>query len=428
MNIKRGLNVIIFLIFLLVTLIIGNYFTGGDLLSPVSYSGPHQPINAWKIYEIQKNNLNPLQYDVQLQDLNGGRFVSYWDTPLPYLVSIVFSRALFFLGDSRFLVAIKLATLLNYILSYLSIYILLRYLGIRRCISLAASSIFLLIKASLMTLIALNTSGLWALSLPIFMFLKLRREGGIRNSFYLGISFGLSYLQNPYYGFFVTVFLSMPLLVYLFSKIFKRSFSSLGSFMVIILTVLVLITSAKGSDIYKVKKDNVQDPEERNYILKQVRVYRPWYHLNPPSGHIFENLINPPLHNFINFLKNKGYVDYLTLWFPDANNPYYLGLFNLLLFVSLLILSLKFSVTRSFSRYLPFIFTLIIGMVIFSRADAFILGKHYAFPWLRLQNALPFTSLHYYSYLVILVFYIVLALMLEKLTRYLSVMGNRKKY
>ena len=83
----QNLSVIFCLIFIFLVI---DYTSGNRILNIFTLFHHHQEVNSWKIFEIQKNNLNPLSYDVNLPDLGGGRFVSFWDTPLPYLISIAF--------------------------------------------------------------------------------------------------------------------------------------------------------------------------------------------------------------------------------------------------------------------------------------------------------------------------------------------------
>ena len=416
---------LLILFFLVIILLAANYFSGDKFLSLNSLFHHHQEINAWKIYVIEKNNLNPFSYDIKLPDLEGGRFISFFDTPLPYVVGLVLSKLLFFLGDWRFLAAVKLTTTLNYFISIAFFYLLLREIKVDRVVALLFTLLLFTHRQNVIGVgpASMNMPGLWALIIPIYAFLILKKSSKLINSVIFGSSLALSYLQNPYYGFFVSVFLVIPVLLYLLSLPFQRK--RLALLTLSVFAFLLVIIPLKGWDIYVNLKTRPEDPESRNYILRQVRTYRPWYHFITPGGHPLSEFINTPQLNFIHFLIDKVKVDPLLLWFPDASNQSYFGSINILFFVMLCLVYLV-KRPRGFLRLATFIFSYLIGTAVSSRSDAFFGSTHVVFPWYRLQVSLPLTSLHYYSIFAVFLFYTGLAYMFYELI-YLKVIGIRRQ-
>jgi len=412
----QNLSVIFCLIFIFLVI---DYTSGNRILNIFTLFHHHQEVNSWKIFEIQKNNLNPLSYDVNLPDLGGGRFVSFWDTPLPYLISIAFSKALFFLGDLRFLAAIKVTTAFNYFLSIVSFYALLRVINIKRLLALVFTFLLFSHRQNMIYVgfASINMPGIWAISIPIYAYFLIRKYDDLRSYSLLGISLALSYMQNPYYGYFTAVFLVIPATFHLLSKMILKIFPRL---LLSFLLFLVLVITVKGPDIYKIIRTHPEDPESRNYVLRQVRVYRPWYHFVTPSGHFLENILNKPYLNLNHYLIDVKKVDSLLLWFPDYFNQSYLGLFNMLVIIFLLVYLL---LVRKLNYKYVVVFSLayLLGTAVSFRADVFFGSKHVVFPWYRLQMALPFTSLNNYSVLVVLVFYVFLAYLVNKFSSIIMV-------
>ncbi|MCL5004205.1 MAG: hypothetical protein M1352_02955 [Patescibacteria group bacterium] len=396
----------------ILTLTVAHYLSGGKLLGLFDAFHHHQEINSWKIYEIEKNHLNPFSYDLALPDLSGGRFVSFWDPPLSYVLALILSKCLFFLNDARFLAAVKLTSVVNLGLSIVSFYLLLICLGVRRLLA----SIFTFMTFTHgefligLSYVSLNLPGLWALVVPILIFLKLKHHPGPGVFFIFGLSLALSFLQNPYYGFFVAAFLCLPVLQFIFSKKDRRKI--LAGLMVSLATIMVLMAITKGPDIYKIVKNHYTDPEFRDYSERQVRIYRPWYHFLAPGGHPLETLINGGPRNLMTWLSNKGIVDYLTLWPPDATNHSYLGILNLAAFLVLSSAFLFFYKQKKpdFKIYAA---GYVFGALLCFRADLYLFSRHIIFPWYFLQKVLPFTSLHYFSGLAVLLFFAAFAWLTE---------------
>jgi len=395
-----------------------SYLTGGNLVSPTMHSGPHQTINAWKIYQIEKNKLYPFYYDVELEDLSGGQFVSYWDTPLPYFFALVFSKILTPLGDIRFLAAIKVVTLLNFVLSYLAFYFLMRLLRVSRVVAAAIPIAFLAHRFNIFHLFSVNAPGVWALILPLLLFLRiLQGERRARDFAFLGFSLALSALQNPYYVFFAAVLLSVPVLFDLSFHLWRRNSSVIPKYILTLICVVVPILCIEGSDLYKIYKDRIPDPQGRNYITKQSYAYRPWFHFLPPEGHLLSDLINPHFLKLNEFLTENDYLDRITLWFPEANNLAYIGIFNLLVLFGLLASLVRRKDDRLSSPLAwPFLVSLVLGAALCFRGDIFVGGsRHIVFPWYRLQTKLPLTTLHYYALPTIFYLYVLVGFLFDSI-------------
>lgn len=402
---------------LLVCVAIGSYFTQGNLVDLFSYTGPHQPINAWKIYQIEKNNLNPLHYDVELEDLSGGKLVSYWDTPLPYLVSLVFSKILTPFGNDRFLMAVKLTTLLNFCLGFVVLYFLAREVGVNKWFSSSFALLTSVHQTVLYRTIFLHLSGVWSLAFPILMFLRYVKKPELSGSFFLGLALALSFLQTPYDGYFSATFIFLPLLWRWFKELRSvEVMTAVAHPLVMAAALLVPILLIKGLDVAAIYRDKIANPEGKDYSERQVRVYRPWFHLVVPAGHPLEKLVDYPLFDLNQSLVEKGVLDYLTLWrLGDTNNQAYIGVVALLVCLAVLTLAIrKCGFASLFKKYWIYVLSLVVGMMINFRADLFVFGKHLVMPWYRLQTLVPLTSLHRYSTLVIVLFYLAIFLLLKK--------------
>ncbi len=397
------------LIGLIISVAIGAYLTHGNLIDPFSYAGPHQTINAWKIYQIEKNNLNPLHYDVALEDLGGGKFVSYWDTPLPYLVSLAFSKALTPFGNDRFLMAIKLTTLLSFCLGFLSLFYLAREVGINKWLSSSFALLTSVHQTVLYRAIFLHLGGVWSLAFPILMFARYVKKPKLSRSFFLGLSLALSFLQTPYDAYFSSVFIFLPLLWYWLKDLRARKVTkAVVHPLVMAAALLIPLLLIKGPDVAAIYGDNLADPAGKDYVERQVRVYRPWFQLVVPGGHPLEKIVNHPLFDLNQSLVKKGFLDYLTLWrLGDTNNQAYIGFVALLVFlVALLSAIRKHIFVPLLKKYWIYILSLGVGMMINFRADIFVFEKHFVMPWYRLQILIPLTSLYRYSVLVIMLFYL----------------------
>lgn len=403
-----------FLLGLVLAIVVVSHYTSFNLINPLSYTGPHQSINAWKLYEIDKNGLNPIHYDLNLPDLAGGRFVSYWDPPLPYFTAYLFSKGLFFLGPDRYLISIKLLTFINFTLSYALFFLVLRILGVRRALAALIPVLFLSQKISLDSLNSVNMSGLWALLLPIYLTFRCRRNPNVKNFSLVGLSLSVATLQNPYYGAFSGIFISLPLLLCLV-KLFRFSLGK-GVFSLIVFSLLLFlpIVAVKGPDLIAIQTQHLEDPQNRNYITMQAQSYRFWHHLLPRSGSIFVDYVTPPAHAFLSWLGN--YVDDLTIWRNDANNPSYLGIVNIVILVGLLcFFVIKIGVIKFIKKFWIYILPFLMGALIFSRGDIFLFKTHHiVFPWYRLQAISPLKTPGYYTNLAVLVFFILLAYFLNK--------------
>lgn len=391
--------------------------TGGNLIGIGNYWGSHPTINAWKIYEIEKNKLNPFYYDTHLDDLYGGAFVSYWDTPLPYVVSLGISKALTSIGDDRFLAAIKITEFLSYVFSYIAFYLLLREIGISKIVSSLVPTAFFAHRFIIYTAWSVNMPGIWGILFPLLFFIRVYRGNKtIKNYILLGTAFALSFLQNPYYGFFSITLLAIPFVFDLAKSLIKRNFQNIGKYFATFGIFILIVLPTKGPDIYRIYKNKIQDPAYRNYLTKQAYAYRPWYQLLPPQNHFLANFITPKYARLRNYLFDNKIVDGITLWNPDANNPTYLGYS---LFFSVLIMffiNRKSLPNQTFNKMLPFLLSLLLGSAIFFRGDIFVLGNHHiAFPWSNFQKLIPLTSLNYFAIAPIIFFFIALGFLVDKL-------------
>lgn len=413
----------LFLAGFLLSVSIVSYFTSSNLINPFSYSSKHQAINAWKIYEIDKNHLNPLHYDLELPDLAGGRFISYWDPPFPYIFAFLLSKTLFSFGEDRYIVAVKSLTFINFLLTFTLFYLTLRLLGVGRLLSSFTPVLLQSHKAVLDSLLSLNMPGIWALILPIYAFLNLRKNQNLKSHAFLGLSLSVAALQNPYYGAFSAVFLTLPFFLALLktsrSSLKKGAFSFLAFGALLIIPIILL----KGYDFYLIRTRRLEDPQKRNYITMQAQSYRFWHHFMPRSGSVFEGYINPPIKKLLGWA--SGYVDELTIWRPDSNNPAYLGIANIAIFSFLFLLLIRrigfFSFIRSISAYL---LSFILGALIFFRGDMFLFGNHHiVFPWYRLQAVSPLTTPGYYANLAILLFFLSIAVLLASVRSKAIVIG-----
>jgi hypothetical protein len=135
-----------------------------------------------------------------------------------------------------------------------------------------------------------------------------------------------------------------------------------------------------------------------------------------PAGHPLEKIIDYPLFDFNQLLVERGVLDYLTLWrLGDTNNHAYIGIVAPLVFLVMLILMVRKRIFVSIlKKYWIYILSLVVGMMINFRADLFVMGKHLVMPWYRLQTLLPLTSLHRYSVLVIMLFYLTIFWLVNK--------------
>ena len=405
-----------------------NYISGIERMRLDTMWNHHQAVNSWKLYEIDKNNLNPFSYDLFLPDLSGGRFVSFWDPPLPYVSGLLISKLLYFFGDSRFLASVKVMGFINLFASLIVFYLLLRELKLNKMLSLIFT--FLLYTSRQMLYLgytSLNLPGTWALILPIYSFLLLKRLNSFKWSIIYGSSLALSFLQNPYYGFFVSTLLLFPMIFSLFTKTHLLRRLTLLAFSFVALLFVIGVT--KGPDIYKIIKEKPEDPENRDYIFKQLRVYRPWYHFIAPDGHLLAGMLNTPQINLLRNLRDQKNFDLLTLWFPDDANASYLGLFNMTLFIILSgILVIKYK--SKVIGYVPYIKGYLLGAAINSRADIFIDSRHIVLPWYRLQVRLPFSQLRYFAIFAVILFFTALGYLFDKVIfqKKLSMGSTRNRY
>ena len=391
--------------------------TKGNLIGISNYWGRHPMINAWKIYEIEKNKLNPFYYDTLLEDLGGGEFVSYWDTPLPYVISLGISKALTPIGDDRFLAAIKITEFLSFVFSYIVFYFLLRELRVSKIVSALIPTAFLAHRFNIYTLWSVNMPGIWGIILPLLIFIRIYRgKRGIINYTFLGATLGLSFLQNPYYGFFSAIILIIPFLFDFLRNLRKGQVKNILKYFAAFTMFLLLVLPTKGPDIYKIYKNKIKDPAFRNYLTKQAYAYRPWYQLLPPQNHPLANFVTPKYAKIRNYLFDKTIVDGITLWNPDANNPAYLGYSLILSLVVLLLLVQKSISSGILKKSFPFLLSLLLGSAIFGRGDMFVFGNHHiAFPWSNFQKIIPLTSLNYFAIVPIIFLFIAFGVLFNKL-------------
>lgn len=403
---------------LLLTFLILHVQTNGQLLSTDTHFGNHQAYNAWKIYQIEKENLNPFFYDIKLEDLSGGRFVSYWDTPLPYSIALILARILTPLGSSRFLIAIKLTSLINLALSYLALYWLLRKLKVSQTIASAIPVAILTHRFISYTFSAINLLGIWALVLPIGQTIKLGSKG--RHSWkehaVLGLFLAGSALQNPYYALFSLIIITPPLIVKALTQ-FKQWKTLLPQYLLIAICALLPVLLIKGPDLYQIYRRKIPDPEDRNYITKQAYAYRPWFHLIPPEGNPFTPYIVPHVENLNQYLIDNKILDRITVWHHESHNTAYLGIVNLLLAAGLVGYT-AFTWKKRPIRLktaIPYLLGWLAGGAICFRGDIFINSKHHiVFPWYRLQVALPLVQLRYYSLVTTIAMYSLIAILLHR--------------
>ena len=387
-----------------------NYITS-DTFNPFNdkYYAIHKPIDAWKIYQLNKQHIIPVPYhfDLKIEDLEGGQFYSYPDPPLSYIAGYILSWTIPAQAAGKYFFIVKLLAFINYSASFVLLIVLLRKLKIDHTVAYFISMTVFSSFRFWEYLSYLHLSGIWVLILPLIAYLNFKESPSRKNSLALGISLFIGLSQDIYFGVGVALFVLLPVVLVLLSvtRMSIRKGIILAS--VILLTFMVPFILLKGQDVYSVFNTGFQDPTARSPGYRSIMAYRPWYHFIPtPDSKIFGFLYD----TVRSLIYNLPFLDKTTLLSPVSEITEYIS--YLLIALTLFLAVVKRQYLTGLGKW-ALAFTVLI--FVYMKPDFWLNGRHFVLPSNRIQNALGLITTLRIANFTILLFFIALAFLISKI-------------